>query len=131
MLYASLNDLLGDGTITTVGRVLDVDLNLDPAYSSPATFAFGTGGTLTLDFDGSTPIGAGYKSTGSLTVTDGVRLESAGAYLGYTGGAVGDASVTGAGSTWDGQNMRIGGRGHGQHHRLRRRHGHQHLGTPG
>ena len=52
-LFASLGDLFGNGTITTKGAVLDTDLVFDSTHGLQQTFAFGTGGTLTLNLDGS------------------------------------------------------------------------------
>ena len=54
-LYASLEDLRGDGTIeATEGAVLDADLRFDASHETQTVLSFGSGGTLTV-----TPAGGG------------------------------------------------------------------------
>jgi T5SS/PEP-CTERM-associated repeat protein/autotransporter-associated beta strand protein len=98
-LYASLNDVSGNGTITVSnGGALDADLVLG---AGPQTsVAFGSGGTLTFGFGSSDPLGVGYKESGSLSITSGRAVTSGDGYLGYGPGSTGMATVSGAGSTW-------------------------------
>ena len=54
-LWASLDDLHGDGTITaTQGAVLDADLQFDATHGTQAVTSFGSGGTLTVTAAGGT-----------------------------------------------------------------------------
>jgi fibronectin-binding autotransporter adhesin len=99
-LYASLEDLYGDGTISAMGAVLDEDLHFNAAQPSQAVFEFGTGGTLTVTAAGGN-LGAGYKGLGSLTISEGVSVKSAGGYLGFTDNSTGMAAVSGAASQWN------------------------------
>ena len=99
-LYASLSNLLGNGTITTNGAVLDADLVFDGTHGLQQTLAFGSGGTLNLNLDGTGALGAGYKGTGTLRIADGVAVTSSTGYLGYNSGSTGTATVTGTGSKW-------------------------------
>jgi len=100
-LYASLADLLGDGTITvTQGAVLDAALVFDATHGTTQTLPFGAGGTLNLTFTSAGDLGVGYRGTGTLRIADGVTVASATGYLGYNPGSTGTATVTGAGSAW-------------------------------
>jgi fibronectin-binding autotransporter adhesin len=99
-LYASLSDLLGNGTITaTKGAVLDANLVFDAAHGNQISFAFGSGGTLALQVAGGN-LGAGYKQNGSLTVSEGVNITSSSGYFGDKLGSTGVGTVTGTGSRW-------------------------------
>jgi T5SS/PEP-CTERM-associated repeat protein len=96
-LFASLSSLHGNGTITaTTGAVLDADLVFNASYGMQSTLPFGSGGTLTVNFAGG-DLGVG---TGSLTVADGIAINSANGYLGYWSVSVATATLTGLGSTW-------------------------------
>lgn len=99
-IFASLNNLQGNGSITANGAVIDADLVFDSAHGTQNTFNFGSGGTLTITPNGSGALGAGYLGNGSLRIADGVAVASSEGYLGYLDGAYGTAIVTGAGSTW-------------------------------
>ena len=99
-LFASISDLLGDGTISAQGVVLDADLVFDGTHGTAQTLSFGTGGTLNLSVTSSDTLGAGYKAVGSLRIADGVTVASAAGYLGFDSGSNGTATVTGPGSTW-------------------------------
>ena len=111
-LWASEKDLHGDGTIETRGWVLDADVKVTSA-TGKGTFYLGSGRPLTVNYDqtGSHDrvvyVGAGYKGTGSLTISGGGVVKGVRGYLGYKSGSVGTATVTGAGSLWDvtGTNM--------------------------
>jgi len=99
-LFASMGNLLGNGTITAQGAVLDIDMVFDAVHGTTRTLPFGTGGILNLRFTSAGALGAGYKGTGTLKIADGITITSATGYLGYNSWAVGTATVTGAGSTW-------------------------------
>jgi T5SS/PEP-CTERM-associated repeat protein len=114
-LYASVGDLFGNGTITaTGGAVLDADLIFDATHGSQQTFAFGTGGTLNVNWDGNGALGAGHKGAGTLRIADGVTVASAKGYLGYFSGSTGAATVSGTGSMWTNSGkLYVGHRGSG------------------
>jgi T5SS/PEP-CTERM-associated repeat protein/autotransporter-associated beta strand protein len=99
-IYASLNNLLGNGTISAnSGAVLDADLVFDAANGLPLSLTFGSGGTLNIYRTAT--LGVGYKGNGSLRITDGVTVFSPGySYLGYFPGSYGVATVAGAESKW-------------------------------
>jgi len=100
IFYASLSDLFGDGTITaTNGAVLDADLLFNATEGNQKMVPFGSGGTLTFLAAGGV-LGAGYKQSGSLTVSDGASISSSTGYLGYQAGSTGTATVAGNGSKW-------------------------------
>ncbi len=99
-LYASLDDLLGDGTIEVRGAVLDANLQFDATHRPQPTIAFGTGGALNLNLDGAGDLGAGYKGIGTITITEGIEVASYEGYLGCRSGSQGTATVSGSGSKW-------------------------------
>ncbi len=99
-LYASPSDLLGNGTITAHGAVLDADLVFDSTHGLTQALAFGAGGTLNLSVDGTGDLGAGHKGTGTLRIAAGRTVASDYGCLGYRSGSTGTATVTGDGSTW-------------------------------
>jgi len=113
-LYASLSNLLGDGTITaTNGGVLDAELVFDAIQVNQTTVPFGAGGTLTIQTNGGV-LGVGYRQSGSLTVSDGDNVSSSTGYLGYESGSTGSATVTGTGSKWSNSgNLYVGEWGNG------------------
>ena len=98
-LYASLEDLHGNGIISTGGGVLDADM-VFAAADGLSTVTFGSGGTLNLSVSSARILGAGYKGAGSLWITSGCNVTSKHGYLGYRSGSSGTAMVSGAGSAW-------------------------------
>ena len=113
-LYASLSDLLGNGTISAQGAVLDADLVFDGTHGLTQTLPFGTGGTLNLNVGPTGTLGAGYKVTGTLRIADGVRVACDDGRLGYNSGSTGAATVTGADSIWTNSgSLLVGGSGSG------------------
>ena len=113
-LYASPSDLLGNGTISTSGAVLDADLVFDAAHGTHQTLAFGTGGNLNLNLEGTGILGAGYRGIGTLAIAEGKTITSTTGYLGYKSGSSGIATVAGTGSTWNiTNNLYVGNYGMG------------------
>lgn len=115
-LHASLSSLQGNGTITATGAVLDADLAFNATHGTSQSFAFGSGGTLSLSMSGG-GLGVGYRQSGSLNISEGANVSSEFGYLGYLGylpGSTGIATITGAGSKWtSGNTLRVGDSGHG------------------
>ena len=99
-LYASPGDLLGDGTISAQGALLDVDLLFDSTHGLTQTLSFGNGGVLNLSVAPTGSLGVGYKGPGTLRIADGVTVASYEGFLGRYSGSSGTATVTGNGSKW-------------------------------
>jgi T5SS/PEP-CTERM-associated repeat protein len=99
-IYASLNNLLGNGTISAKGGVLDAELVFDAAHGLQTSATFGSAGIITITQSASNALGVGYKGIGSLQITEGVSVASSDAYLGYFSGSSGTVTVTGSGSKW-------------------------------
>ena len=100
--------LTGTGTITAHGIVSDQDLVFDSTASLVQTFNFsGPGQNVTLNLDlASAPssngiLGAGYLGNGSLSICNGVTVQSDGCAIGYNAGSSGVVTVEGPGSTWN------------------------------
>lgn len=105
MLYASPNQLPGVGTIHATGLISDMDLVFDAAHGLEQTLHIdelpGQDITLHLNATGLNDMGAGYKSTGSLQIADGIQLASGTGYIGYFAGAMGNVTIDGDGSEWN------------------------------
>ena len=99
-LYASVSSLLGNGTISVHGAVLDANLVFDGTHGLVQALPFGAGGTLNLNVDGTGGLGVGYKATGTLRIAQGRTVASASGCLGKWSDSTGTATVTGAGSRW-------------------------------
>ena len=120
-LMASRTQILGTGAINTRGLYDDGSLLFNAASGAIASDTWsGTqqNVTVTLDLSGvSGPVGdlgVGYQSTGTLTVQDGVTIQSASGHLGYLAGSNGTAVVLGARSTWtDAGSLYVGQSGNG------------------
>lgn len=114
-LFASLEQLKGNGTIRTNGAVLDSYLVFDAAHGSNQSTTFGSGGTLQLNLDGTGDLGIGFNTTGTLLIADGRSLTAANGFLGYNAGSTGNATVSGPGSTWTlTKELNVGYKGTGQ-----------------
>ena len=103
-LVAGATQLTGTGTINTHGLVSDIGLVFD---SGPrmTTILNQSGQNITINLDTSNSsnvgdLGVGYCGSGSLTVRNGVTVNSANGYLGYQPGSGGIATVDGSGSKW-------------------------------
>jgi T5SS/PEP-CTERM-associated repeat protein/autotransporter-associated beta strand protein len=101
MLYASLSDLYGDGTITTKGALLDADLVFDATHGLQQSLVFGDNGTLNIGIDATVGLGVGFRTSGTLRISDGAKVVSAFGQLGSLSGSAGTATVTGIGSIWN------------------------------
>jgi T5SS/PEP-CTERM-associated repeat protein len=112
-LVASLNDLDGNGTITaTNGAILDADIVFDAAHGASQSLSFGSGGTLNFNANGG-ELGVGFKQSGTLTISEGVKISSSAGYLGENSGSIGTATVTGEGSQWASSSLQVGNNGVG------------------
>jgi fibronectin-binding autotransporter adhesin len=117
-LFASPNQVTGNGTIIAHGLVSDYDLILDTTASLHQLRPF-NGSSLELDLEtnpsGNSALGAGYRGNGSLAIRNGITVTSGGGYIGYGSGSTGTATVDGTGSTWtinDGY-LHVGNSGNG------------------
>ena len=103
-LYAAPSQLAGTGTINTHGLVTDANLVFNSTYGPIQTVpGFGS---VSINLDVSNPsnvgdLGAGLFGSGSLTVQNGVVVNSQNGYLAYNSGSSGTATVDGSGSTWN------------------------------
>ena len=102
-LLAGADQLKGTGTINTKGFIADgVDLVFDANHGLQQTLTLNNLGQnieINLDYDSAYLLGAGHACDGSLTIRDGVAIESSIGYIGYSGGT-GTVTVSGTGSTW-------------------------------
>lgn len=103
-LATGLDDLAGEGIVNTHGLVTDIDLVFDANHGLQQQIAVnglpGQDIVINLDAGEEGSLGAGYRDQGSLTIADGVEVESRDGYLAVHSGSVGTASVSGAGSRW-------------------------------
>ena len=103
-LLAAAADLTGTGTIHAHGLVTDIDLAFDATRGLTQTVMLdqlpGQDITLHLDVDGSRAMGVGHRGAGSMSIADGVVVESTAGYVGFKAGSTGAVTVDGAGSTW-------------------------------
>ncbi len=113
-LAASPGALTGSGTIITRGLVSDVDLTFDSTASLNRELTFNQQGpTVNLDVrSGSGDLGAGWKSSGSLAIKNGISLKSYRGFFGYQSTATGQGTVNG-GSSWDVHTLDVGYYGNG------------------
>ncbi len=103
-LRAGASQLTGVGVINTRGLVGDVDLVFDSAGDLNQTVLLNSqpGQDITINVNPDNPrdLGAGYIGSGSLTISNGVEINSTEGYLGYHPGSIGHATVDGSSSTW-------------------------------
>ena len=107
-LLTSPAHLLGTGQINTTGLVTDIDLIFDATHGLQQQFIINSlpdqNITINLDASGLANLGsmgAGFRGEGTLTIADGMAINSTRGYLGYSTGSSGTAAVTGIGSVWD------------------------------
>ncbi|MBN2580696.1 MAG: hypothetical protein JXB10_17050 [Pirellulales bacterium] len=105
-LLASTSQLTGTGTINTQGLVSDIDLVFDANHGLRQTITLDAipNQNISIYLDMTTGnnscLGAAWKGTGTLTIQDGIKVNSSSGYLGYHSGSIGMATVDGAGSSW-------------------------------
>lgn len=101
-LYAPLDDLEGDGTITvSQGAILDADLIFDGTHGTTQTLGFGSGGRLNVTFPETADLGVGYRKRGSIRINPGgFYTTSRDSYLGYHPGSMGVGTVKGHHAVW-------------------------------
>ena len=107
-LCASPSQLMGTGTINARGLVSDIDLVFGATHDLTQTITLNNlpGQNVSINLNmASGPsvngaLGAGYNSTGSLLIQNGVTVTSNYGYLGYHSTSTGTATVDGAGSKW-------------------------------
>ena len=120
-LWASPSQLTGNGTINTQGLVSDVNLVFDSTASLSQTLTFNGPGqniALHLDMTGDSStngvLGAGYQGSGSVTIRNGVTVNSNLGYIGCQSGSAGIVTVDGTGSAWaNGNALYVGYSGNG------------------
>ncbi len=121
-LKASPAELRGTGTINSKGLVSDVDVTFNTAFSLQQQLVLNSvpDQNITINLDMSVPednysLGAGFRGTGTLTIADGITVDSNAGFLGDHPGSNGTATVTGAGSTWNNvESPQVGIQGNGQ-----------------
>lgn len=103
-LIAAVADLTGTGTINTHGLLADIDLVFDATHGLKQRITFdkltGQNVTLNLDVDGSATLGAGYIDAGTMSISDGVLVQSTFGTIGFKSGSEGTVAVDGIDSTW-------------------------------
>jgi T5SS/PEP-CTERM-associated repeat protein len=99
------SQLLGNGTIYTQGLFADgFDLVFDAQHGTTQTIQLNSQPdqdiTIRLDLGKDSTLGAGYKGVGTLTIRDGVQVDSLSGSLGYFDVSSGIADVSGEGTRW-------------------------------
>lgn len=117
-LLAASPQLKGVGTVIAHGLASDGNLVFDSMHGLNQTIKLtsqlGQNVTIHLDMTGGSStngtLGAGWMGTGSLTIRDGMVVNSTDGYLGYWEGSFGLATVDGTGSVWNmSSHLSIGG----------------------
>ena len=119
-VFAAAADLEGTGTINTEGWAYDTDYVFNTSGDQQHQLILNSlpGQNVTVNIDhsfGAGRIGAGYDGTATVTIQNGVFLESNRGYAGYRVGSNGTINVDGLGTTWEdtGDFFQIGFRGTG------------------
>jgi fibronectin-binding autotransporter adhesin len=113
-LYVSGTDLRGIGTVNTKGLVGDLNLTFDASAVYSTTF--GVGGAITVNMSSASDnaaLGVGYANTATLMITNGAKVYSTDADMGYKTGSYGFAQVSGFGSCWSNRYVIVGRLGNG------------------
>ena len=104
-LIADFANLTGTGTIYANGIVSDIDLCFNSPSSVIQTITLNDLPQQNIEINiaplETGDLGVGYKGNASLTIQNGVEIESRNGYLGYTCGATGNATVSGGNSRWE------------------------------
>ena len=120
--YASLTQLTGAGTINSRGLGSDVDLIFDSTHGLNQTITLNSqpNQNITVNLDMSGDYGsngdlcAGYLGNGSLSILDGMSVNSKYGTIGYKLGSTGEVMIDGAGSTWiNSEDLYVGRYGRG------------------
>lgn len=118
-LYADLSQFAGTGIINTNGLVTDGDLVFDSSQGTNQTFQWIASGenivvNLNQNAQGDLGVGLVAGSVGSLTIKDGLNVQSADGAVAADRGTYDTAIVEGPGSTWTCTNLlAVGGAGTG------------------
>ncbi len=114
-LFGSLPQIQGNGLILATGMVFDgIDLRFDSTHGLAQTFAFGNGGQIQLNVDGTGHLGAGYRGQASLTIMDGRIVNSVLGSIGQNETSQATAIVSGQGTQWNvTNNLNVGDSGSG------------------
>ncbi len=120
-LLASPHELLGTGTINTSTLVSDIDLVFNQTTGLQQQFTLNSQSDQDItvnidatDFRQNGYLGAGYRGTGTLTITEDQQLKTGSGILGYHSGSNGTATVSGAGTIWESSDMYVGWYGVGE-----------------
>ena len=115
MNVAGGGDVIVNGTtpVVVVGRYVATTTSGTLSVSGAgSTFTINNNGSILLG-DYSMPGGSGPAATGTLNVLAGGSVSDSVAYLAFSSGSTGNATVDGAGSTWTSTDLNIGYRGPG------------------
>ncbi|MCD4824621.1 MAG: PEP-CTERM sorting domain-containing protein [Phycisphaerae bacterium] len=116
-LLCNFDDITGTGTINTHGLVSNIDLVFDAAHGVEQTLNVNDNPdqniTLNLTVDNSCVIGAGYAGVGTMSISDGISIESNSGLIGCKSGSTGTVTVDGSSSTWSTSHLTIGNSGSG------------------
>lgn len=99
------SQLHGNGTIHTQGLIADgFDLLFDAQHGTTQTIRLNSQPDqdvlIHLNHDRNSTLGAGYKGDGTLTIRDGVQVDSLDGSLSYYDASSGTADVSGEGTRW-------------------------------
>ncbi len=117
-LYALPQDLHGTGTINTLGLIFDIDLEIAQSSDLQQNVVFDSlpNQNVSVHVDltnGTGNLGAGYHGNGSLTIRNGMNVDSRTGDIGYLAGSYGSVHVDGAGSRWNSSTLYVGRYGNG------------------
>lgn len=120
-LLASEDSLKGVGTINAKSIVSDWDMLLNSSTGAQQQIILDSlpDQNVTLNYANDQPrwvddfFGAGYSETATVTVSEGVTIDTSYGYLGYTPGANGTVTLSGEGTRWDNRRLFVGREGQG------------------
>jgi len=101
-LYLASGAIQGTGSVEAKGLVADMPLVFDAMHGLVQQIPVAGQPQAMIELDHSTPstLGAGFRGNGTLLIADSKFVHSAEGVLGFGPGSFGQATVTGAGSTW-------------------------------
>jgi T5SS/PEP-CTERM-associated repeat protein len=117
-LLTDFSWLTGTGTIATHGLIADeIDLVFDATRGLQQTLSIndlpGQNITVQLDQTDAGVLGAAYTNGGTLTIRDGLTVNSLTGIIGDRPGSSGSATVSGPGSIWNNRGLILGREGDG------------------